>query len=244
MRSALNENLNADIPLTVSSKDDLQGLSVRLAPAAVFAQAGMERSPLLSSLKFELQPDASGRQYIKVTSDQPVREPLLNFLVELEWAQGKLVREFAVFLDPPQAVLRHNGAPPLLAANPVNRSAIAAAPAARVAESMKFTGETYGPVSPGETLWSIAKLVKPAQVSTQQMMQALLRANPSAFNAPRVDALRAGAMLRIPDLGGGKAKPASASQVAANTPASPATPAKPETTAAEAAPRVRLLPPE
>lgn len=56
----------------------------------------------------------------------------------------------------------------------------------------------YGPVAAGETLWSIAAKTKPEGVSVQQMMLALLRANPQAFSAPRVDRLNAHSRLFIP----------------------------------------------
>jgi len=75
---------------------------------------------------------------------------------------------------------------------PVQRPA---APAANVERGY------YGPVSPGSTLWSIAKAVKPdPSITTQQMVLALQRANPEAFSRPNINFLRVGARLRIPPL--------------------------------------------
>ena len=50
-----------------------------------------------------------------------------------------------------------------------------------------------------ETLWDIAKRVRPdSDISMQQMMIALLRANPEAFTANNINNLKAGATLQIP----------------------------------------------
>jgi FimV-like protein len=57
----------------------------------------------------------------------------------------------------------------------------------------------YGPTTPTDHLWHIAQEVRPSrEVSKQQTMVAILRANPHAFNTPNVNALRAGYMLRVP----------------------------------------------
>ncbi|MEO8003130.1 MAG: FimV/HubP family polar landmark protein [Arenimonas sp.] len=57
----------------------------------------------------------------------------------------------------------------------------------------------YGPVESGKTLWSIAEEVRPdASVTIKQMMVALLRANPEAFDGDNVNKLKRGSVLRIP----------------------------------------------
>lgn len=57
----------------------------------------------------------------------------------------------------------------------------------------------YGPVASGKTLWSIAEEVRPdASVTVKQMMVALLRANPEAFDGDNVNKLKRGSVLRIP----------------------------------------------
>jgi pilus assembly protein FimV len=57
----------------------------------------------------------------------------------------------------------------------------------------------YGPVAPGQTLWSIANAVRPdTSISVNQMMVALLRANPEAFAQENVNRLKQGSVLRVP----------------------------------------------
>ena len=56
-----------------------------------------------------------------------------------------------------------------------------------------------GPIGAGQTLWSIANQSRPdAGVSVNQMMLALLRANPEAFDQDNINRLKSGSVLRIP----------------------------------------------
>ena len=48
----------------------------------------------------------AGKAVIRVTSRKTIREPFLNFLVEVNWPKGCLVREYTVLLDPPTTTMR------------------------------------------------------------------------------------------------------------------------------------------
>jgi len=75
----------------------------------------------------------------------------------------------------------------------------ASAPAAAAPAAAPSSPRFYGPVAPRETLWSIAKQLQPdASLSVQQIMLALLYANPEAFSPPTINGLKAGARLRVP----------------------------------------------
>ena len=66
-------------------------------------------------------------------------------------------------------------------------------------EATRTRTDTYGPVASGETLWSIATYARPDEsVSMNQMMLALLYANPDAFIGQNINRLKKGAILRIP----------------------------------------------
>ena len=100
MQSALNQPMNAEIPLTAVQAGELDGMIVQLADEDAFARAGIERSSVLTDLRFSV--DRSGaRPVIRVTSPRAVTEPFLNFLLEVDWPQGRMVREYTVLLDPP-----------------------------------------------------------------------------------------------------------------------------------------------
>jgi len=136
-----------------------------------------------------------------VTSDFPIREPFLNFLVEINWPRGRLIREYTVLLDPPTVTKRR---PPAVAtpradvkSSPTRPVALEQAASTAVADSSTVSGE-YGPVQENDTLWGIAKRVRPKGISMEQMMIALQRANSQAFIANNINSLRKGQILRVP----------------------------------------------
>ena len=57
---------------------------------------------------------------------------------------------------------------------------------------------TYGPIGPYDTLWSIARQVRPGAASTTQTMAALVRLNPDVFIDGDVNRIRGGTMLQVP----------------------------------------------
>ena len=101
MYSALNETLDAEIEILSATESELQDLQVGLASSAAFARAGLEQSPVLSSVDFVVDRRPDGKAIVKVTSDSPVLEPFLNFLIEVDSPGSvKLVREYTVLLNP------------------------------------------------------------------------------------------------------------------------------------------------
>ncbi len=101
MYSALNQTLDAEIAILSASEAELQQMDVRLAPASAFARAGLVQSPVLSSVDFAVDRRPDGKAVVKVTSDIPVLEPFLNFLIEVDSPGSvKLVREYTVLLNP------------------------------------------------------------------------------------------------------------------------------------------------
>ncbi|AWY44488.1 LPXTG cell wall anchor domain-containing protein [Pseudomonas putida] len=100
LHSALNQPLRADIALVDVGGLEEGELSVSLATADEFNRARVERVFFLNDLKFT--PVLRGnRSWIQVTSSKPVNEPFLNFLVQLNQPNGRLLREYTVLIDPP-----------------------------------------------------------------------------------------------------------------------------------------------
>lgn len=220
VRSGLNEPLNAEIRLNASPAD-VTALTVQLASAEEFARVGIDRARVGVPLEFTVARNARGEPIIRVTSAQPVREPFLSFLIDVNWPAGRLLREYTVLLDPPvmapavrgtgitAAPVRDAAAPAPAAELPVTPPprpaateppsvARPAAPPPAPAPAVPRSGE-YGPVAAGETAWDIARATRPDEsVSIHQMMLALLQANPQAFVDGNINALRRGVILRIP----------------------------------------------
>ena len=105
-KSTLNQNFEGNIPLLSVLPEELDGVRVNLADAEIFERAGVERPFYLSLLRFEPALTDSGKTVVRVTSEFPIREPFLNFLVEVNWPKGRLVREYTVLLDPPTTTRR------------------------------------------------------------------------------------------------------------------------------------------
>ena len=209
MHSALNQPLNAAIDLTSASDTDLSKIKVSIASQQAHDRTGLSRAVILTDFKFSIDRDSQGNAFILVTSSDAIREPFLEFLLELEWPRGRLLREYTILVDPPVTM----PARPAVTATPVSRAPAPViqhpirqpAPAAQPVTSPVRTAAapvatSYGPVRRNDTLWKIAKQLRPGNdISIDQMMHALLRENPHAFMNNNINQLKAGATLSIPD---------------------------------------------
>ena len=99
--SALNQPFKARVELLSATADELDSLKVSLADQEAFERAGIQRTFLLTSLRFRVEETESGSDYIRIHSSESIREPFLNFLLEINWSKGRLFREYTVLLDPP-----------------------------------------------------------------------------------------------------------------------------------------------
>jgi pilus assembly protein FimV len=131
VQSFLGQPLRAEIEIVSLLPGEESSLEARLASANAFQQAGIEFSPALASVRFEIV-KVGGRPTLRVTTRQPVNDPFLDILIELRWATGLLVREYTVLLDPPDYLPQQPAAAaPVARAEPAPAAAPkAAAPAA------------------------------------------------------------------------------------------------------------------
>ncbi|HEY0503628.1 MAG TPA: FimV/HubP family polar landmark protein, partial [Lysobacter sp.] len=105
VKSRLGQPFLAEIPIVSSDPGELENLQAELASPLVFARIGLQPPMgVVAQLQFTSALDAAGRPVIRVTSEQPVNEPLLTFLVSVDWGQGRLVREYAALVDAPRTV--------------------------------------------------------------------------------------------------------------------------------------------
>ena len=215
LRSALNQPLDAEIELV-----DAEGLSQWeikpfLASNVAFEQAGVDRPYFLTKIRFKVE-----GQKVRLTTKDPVTEPFLNFLMELNWPSGRVLREYTVLLDPPTF-------------EDDNYQPLASTPSSAGMETTQFQGGSnqgrpsqsrptppaYAPtperapteqapveqpgtyrVQPNDTLWSIALRTRPSRdITPQQMMVAIQSDNPEAFIGGNINRLKTHSVLRIPD---------------------------------------------
>ncbi|WNF45486.1 FimV/HubP family polar landmark protein [Pseudomonas sp. SG20056] len=200
LHSALSQPLDAEIELFDVGDLTAEDMRVRLAPAEVFSRSGVDRLYFFNDLRFTplLR---GGKSVIRVVSTQPVREPYLNFIVEVVRPNGQLYREYTVLLDPPSSAayrsLAASTTPAVVTPAPRVTTVAPVRPAVMPAAQQ---GNRYSVVS-GDSLWKIATrlAVDAGQVAPQALMNDIHALNPQAFINGDINRLRAGAQLLLPD---------------------------------------------
>jgi pilus assembly protein FimV len=222
--SPLNAPLNAEIELVDVAPDEVN-VQAQLASRETFARYGLEWPAYLTGVQVHTERTADGRQVIRLKSTDAISEPFVTLLVEVNWARGRLVREYTMLLDPPV----YAPAQPAVASAPVSAPSTGAAtregaierapttPAAPQAQSAPMAATAPAPaetstsptagagathlVRRGETLSRIASATANSGVGSARArgwMVAIYQANPRAFDR-NMNLLRSGAVLRIPD---------------------------------------------
>jgi pilus assembly protein FimV len=209
--SGLGEPLQAEIEIS-AEKSELSSLSARIAPAETYAEQGVDRPAALSSIRVELVRGATGSPVLKLSTPDPVNEPFLNMLLQLDWPTGRLLREYTTLLDPPGYSLEEQA---LMPATPAQETPDAAPSAVKKKTSLKppalaKTPRAAEPASEamapeqeyvtrrGDTLRNIARRMQPEDVSLEQMLVGLFHANRSAFDGDNMNQLMVGKVIRAP----------------------------------------------
>ncbi|WP_338679415.1 FimV/HubP family polar landmark protein [Janthinobacterium sp. TB1-E2] len=189
--SAAGQPLRAEVELSAIKPGEASSLLAKLAPPDAYRQANVEFNPALNALTFAVE-NRNGKPFIRISSAQPVAEPMVDLLLELSSKSGRQVREYAFVLDTPEA-RQTRGAQVTAPAEPgKGKAAAEAAPAA----AKKPAGEYK--VRMGDTLSRIASELKPSGVSLDMMLVALYRANPDAFKGENMNRMQAGRILAVP----------------------------------------------
>ena len=187
LKSTLNQPLVAEIELL--DVKDLTAAEVvpSLASPEDFAKAGVDRQAFLNDLTFTPVLNANGKSVLRVTSSKPLSEPMVKFLVQVMWPNGRLLRDYSVLLDPSKF-------------SPQTADA-AAQPAPAQTITAPTTGATHPnqyTTTPRDTLWEIAAKARTGG-SVQQTMLAIQALNPDAFIDGNINRLKTGQVLRLPD---------------------------------------------
>ena len=223
--SALGQPLRAELDIT-ASREELGSLAARVAPVEAFRQANVEYAPVLSAVRFILDKRPDGKPYFRIQTDHAVNDPFIDFLVELNWSSGRLVREYAFLLDPPELKTDNTSAAvtaPVAPASVDTSSPASAAPEVAVESARSKEARRAPPVESqtpemenkaassaegasnirkvkrGDTLGKIAAESAPAGVTLNQMLVALFNSNRDAFVDGNMNRLRAGKILNVPD---------------------------------------------
>ena len=223
VQSALGEPLRAEIDIPEMTADEAATLKASVASPEAFRAAGLEFNAALTGLRTSIQRRANGRAYIRLSSDRAVNEPFVDMILEASWATGRIVRDYTMLFDPPN--LRAAPATPTAPAtstaqsSPVQAQAAAGSAIGSGASGASATSRPGGArpavtavaaakpsiavdgqvtVKRGDTASKIAMATKPATVSLDQMLVALLRANPEAFINSNINRIKSGAVINVP----------------------------------------------
>ncbi|KPA93600.1 type IV pilus assembly protein FimV, partial [Pseudomonas asplenii] len=183
LKSTLNQPLLVEIEL-----QDVGGLSASdivpsLASPQAFSDAGVNRQDFLNDLTFTPVVNPNGRSVVRVTSSKPLSEAYVRFLVQVQWPQGRLMRDYSVLLDPSKYAPAGEAAKPAVAPN---------APVTAPTRAKQYT------TGAKDTLWEIAARERNG-ASVQQTMLAIQALNPGAFVDGNINRLKTGQVLRLPD---------------------------------------------
>lgn len=203
LTSALNQPLVAEIEL-LDAKNLAPGEVIpALASPADFNRAGVDRQYFLTDLTFTPVVRPDGKSVIRISSSKPVREPYLNFLVEVLWPNGRLLREYTLLLDPPlySPEIAAAVAPQLPVSAPVSRPTSSARPApaaAPISSAPSAQQADQYKVTPNDTLWEIADRARQGG-TVHQAMLAIQDLNPSAFIGGNINRMKNGQVLQLPN---------------------------------------------
>ena len=182
VQSHKGEPLRAEISVSSATTEEWGQLAVRLAPAERFSQLGLIFTPAVGQLQIELLETSDGQKRIRLFSPQAFSENFVDLLIEAQTTSGKWVKAFTLMLKPA----------PVKAEAPV-KLPLAASPQAQAPQA-----PTEHVVQKGESASQIIQKWLSEDMSTQQMLIALLKNQPDAFIEGNVNLLRAGAVLKAP----------------------------------------------
>ena len=241
VRSALGEPLRAEIEVPQISSEEASTFKATLASPQAFRAAGVDYTPALSGARVTLHRRPNGQAYLRVAGDRPINEPFLGIVIEANWANGRVVRDYTMLVDPPGrtapppvAVTQPQLASPSVASPVPMPPPVVQAPAAeqatpvrrapaRAAESPHRSAAPVPAAAPGgegsqvtvkrgDTAYGIASAHAVEGVSLDQMLIAMLRANPDAFVRGNVNRMKAGAVIHLPSADEASATPRQAAR--------------------------------
>ncbi|MEY4505859.1 MAG: hypothetical protein RL297_437 [Pseudomonadota bacterium] len=192
VQSTIGEPLKADLSLGQLTDEEMSSIQASLAPLSVYRSAGINPNPILNNIQIGVDASTPSNVLIKFTSSNPINEPSLNMLLEIKWASGKMLRNYTLFLNPATPIIPSPSLESTVTITPVVNESTAVEPKTQYPNPQRLS------VSRGDTAVGLAMSNLPASVSLDQMLQAILRNNPHAFEANNINRLRADTILNLP----------------------------------------------
>ncbi|MFD1261625.1 FimV/HubP family polar landmark protein [Entomomonas asaccharolytica] len=187
-KSSYGQPLNARIELSDAAGLRAADIRPSLASPDDFAKSGLDRTSELSNLTFKTVLGENGKGYIQINSTKPIKEPYLNFLLDVNWQGNKISREYTILMDLPIS-----GNANTTVAKPVTSSPVTTP---KPVSQPTIKGDTYL-TARGDTLWSVADKLR-GNSSAAKTATAIYKKNPKAFINGNANHLLAGYTLKAP----------------------------------------------
>lgn len=191
LKSKLNQPLSVEIELLDVGGLTASEITPSLASSQAFVDAGVDRQAFLNDLTFTPVVNPNGRSVVRVTSSQPLPDSYVRFLLQVQWPNGRLMRDYSVLLDPAKF---DQSTPTAGAPAPAPRLTSPVTSAPPVTKPKELTTTSH------DTLWEIAAKNRNG-ASVQQTMLAIQALNPDAFVGGNINRMKTGHVLRLPDSG-------------------------------------------
>ena len=215
--SSQGQPLNAEIEMMLTPGEDLSKLKTSLASKENYESQGIERLAIHNTISVELQKNEKGLTVLKLKSSQPVPDPFLDLLIQVDSAKGRNYREYTVLLDPPETpiiqqekIVAVDKTDPL----PINEKK-------EVKESTDKNKTTFEKetknnlktleknkpadlssksitVKPADTIYKIARENKIPGITTEQMVVGIFNLNELAFTNKNINGLDVGQKIALP----------------------------------------------
>lgn len=222
--SGIGEPLKADIELLSVTPEELNSITAVIASEEAYTIQGIEKPASHNTIKVDVTKNAAGTPILKLQSAQPISEPFLDMLIQVDWSSGRLLREYTVLLDPPGYTgeadpSTQTAQVPLVKSFSKNKkdqmaddnvpvdvmpsddTASSNKPSKKIKQApTEVTGETTGEeymTQRGDTLAKIAQEMRQDGISLEQMLVGLYQTNPDAFQG-NMNRLKVGQILRQP----------------------------------------------
>ncbi len=186
--SALGQPLNAEIELIDISEGQLDSLSSVVADEQAYEALGLSKPSFYDQIVIQTSKNSNGMPILVLSSMQPINEPFLNILIQLNGFNTQIVREYALLLDHSSQAEQEIASPLIDAPQPISQA---------FENENLSQDQSYYDVSEGDTLVSIAQKVA-SKAELNKAVLALFNSNPDAFIAKNINGLRKGSKLHIP----------------------------------------------
>jgi pilus assembly protein FimV len=219
VNSGLGEPLKIDVELLSVTPEELSTLTAAIASDEAYNVQGITRLGIHNNIKVDLAKSDAGAPILRIRSTIPINDPYLDMLIQVDWASGRLLREYTVLLDPPEYKQAANSASdfspvtkPIASTGVSTSSNTQRSLASNTSKSSKKKASAVKPedalqkeaaedeltTKRGDTLAAIAQKMQVEGVSLDQMLVGLFENNRSAFANDNMNQLKVGQIIKAP----------------------------------------------